>query len=230
MSKIEFNRWWEFYLVRYLLGTMVGAIISYLLCVHFTKQVGIPFEMCSFLEKTTDLEKSANQFFFLGLGFVYCYVSSAPILIFHASRHSFKSKYLINVFYVLLLLFCISLFFIKETNLYYSIIGLIFILIIQLFFIVKSLVSKNKRTIRMNKRITYKREELSKRKGRKIYIETYKHLREHGNAFFIVILEITLGLILYQIDSPEILIACLFLWILPGAYIWQFGNYLESHL
>jgi hypothetical protein len=230
MSKIESNRWWEFYLVRYLLGTMVGAIISYLLCIHYLEQLGLPYEMYSFLEKISDLDKSSNQILFLGLGFVYCYISSAPILVLHASRHSSKINYLAHVLYGILLIGCIALFFVKETNLSYSIISLLLILTIQLLLIFKSLVSKNKRTIRLNKRITCKREELKKRKGREIYIETYKHLREHGNAFFIVTLEITLGLILYQIDSPEILIACLFLWILPGAFIWQFGNYLESNL
>lgn len=232
MSKIESNRWWEFYLVRYLLGSMVGAIISYLLCVHFTKQEGLPFEMSSLLEKITDIEKSANQIFFLGLGFVFCYISSAPILVLHASRFSFvtiKKKYSLLILYVILIAaeLIFDSFIPKIVHQISSIILCLVFLILQIYLVINNF---NLSNVGSNKNLTYKRESLDKNTGRETYIETYKHLREHGNAFFIVILEITLGLILYQIETPEILIACLFFWILPGAFIWHFGNFLESKL
>jgi hypothetical protein len=231
MYKIESNRWWEFYLVRYLLGSMVGAIISYLLCLHFTKQVGIPIEIGSFLEKITDVDKSANQIFFLGLGFVYCYISSAPILVLHACRFSEESKIKFCDSVLLVIIIGVTFWCQKDSTTRYQPIALIVFIIIILWQFFKLRNSHNNyNTIIKNKNLTCQRELTENYTGRKTYIETYKHLREHGNAFFIVILEITLGLILYQIETPELLIACIFLWILPGAYIWQFGNFLETNL
>lgn len=63
--------------------------------------------------------------------------------------------------------------------------------------------------------------------GSSEYVESYKHLREHANAFLIVLFEAALGLILYFSESLFTSIAVLVLWISPAAIIWFFGNLLE---
>ena len=63
-----------------------------------------------------------------------------------------------------------------------------------------------------------------------VYLESYKHLREHGNTFLIIIFEILLAILLYQIKDLTTFTIVIVLWILPAAFIWQFGNFLESKL
>jgi hypothetical protein len=60
----------------------------------------------------------------------------------------------------------------------------------------------------------------------KEYIESYRHLREHGNAFFIALLELLLGAALFY--SPVSWAVVLMLWITPAAGVWFFGTFLES--
>ena len=87
------SRWWEFYLVRYLLGTMVGSFISYMLFDHFIS-LGNNSDLKITLSKLLDIDKAYSQLFFLGVGFVFCYISSAPILVMHATRMKYKDKYI----------------------------------------------------------------------------------------------------------------------------------------
>lgn len=76
------NRWWEYYLVRYFVGTVIGAVIMVLL----TGKSGAPY--AGFLATLVDFKESA----FLGvslvaaLGFAFCYISSSPVLTFHTTR------------------------------------------------------------------------------------------------------------------------------------------------
>ncbi len=60
----------------------------------------------------------------------------------------------------------------------------------------------------------------------KEYVESYRHLREHGNAFFIVLLEFLLGSVLFYSSLPWGVV--LMLWILPAVGVWYFGTRLES--
>ncbi len=76
------NRWWEYYVVRYFVGSVLGAVI-----ILFLKaQPNLPLQ--SSLAALGDFKDST----FLGvsliasLGFAFCYVASAPILTLHATR------------------------------------------------------------------------------------------------------------------------------------------------
>jgi hypothetical protein len=62
------------------------------------------------------------------------------------------------------------------------------------------------------------------------YVESYRHLREHGNAFSILFLEFALGLVL--VAAPRLLVAVLamVLWLLPSTCSWYIGCLLESKL
>ena len=58
------------------------------------------------------------------------------------------------------------------------------------------------------------------------YVESYRHLREHGNAFFIALLELLLGVALFYSPVPWGVI--LMLWIFPTAGVWLFGTLLDN--
>ena len=62
------------------------------------------------------------------------------------------------------------------------------------------------------------------------YVESYRHLREHGNALAILALEFLLTLILVSAPSLQLATLALFFWILPSIYSWFIGALLESRL
>ncbi len=59
------------------------------------------------------------------------------------------------------------------------------------------------------------------------FIESYKHLREHGNAFFILLMELVLALVLFSVEKTHIALLMALLWIAPACFVWFLGTYLE---
>lgn len=67
------------------------------------------------------------------------------------------------------------------------------------------------------------------------YIETYRHLREHGNSAFIFVLEIILASLIYQVLTSdttntshlENIGGLVFIWSLPALFIHLAGQHLE---
>ena len=68
--------------------------------------------------------------------------------------------------------------------------------------------------------------------------DSYRHLREHGNSFFIVLLEIVLGVTLFGIGrylvgdssaSKRMLsyIVVLLVWIIPAVFVWLIATVFE---
>jgi len=62
------------------------------------------------------------------------------------------------------------------------------------------------------------------------YITSYRHLREHGNAFMIVLLEVILAYALYTSPSETLTVVILGLWIAPAAMVWFLATGLESRM
>lgn len=70
------------------------------------------------------------------------------------------------------------------------------------------------------------------------YVESYKHIREHGNSFLIVLFQFLLAYPIFALvsrarDPAEVignLIILVIAWIFPASFIWMFGNKLENHL
>jgi hypothetical protein len=81
--------------------------------------------------------------------------------------------------------------------------------------------------------------DLAKRRGtdeaeRGGIVDSYRHLREHGNALSIVVLEIVLGAALIRVASVAsddtklpLLALVLAVWVLPGALVWFVGTLIE---
>lgn len=241
------SRWWEFNLVRYFLGTLVGSFIVYLVFNHFVdnldqKNYSYIWEKLSVLQT---LKEKYNQLFYLGAGFVFCYVASSPILVFHATRlrkqKCFKLEDFLmhlvlgaNIFLICIVLLSNFITFLQPLECF-ILLAFILFTVFQILLLNNAVQKENdviKRYVRLtkNRETTNFKSKANEPNGRSTYVESYKHLREHGNAFFIVILEIILGLFLYHIETTELTIMCIVIWITPGALIWFFGNYLEKSL
>src|SRR5271157_3260791 len=76
-------RWWEFYAVRYAMGTVVGAVAFSFLCSQRQETQSLLFG--TFASNAISLE-TPRLILLAVYGSIYCYIASAPILVFHASR------------------------------------------------------------------------------------------------------------------------------------------------
>ena len=67
--------------------------------------------------------------------------------------------------------------------------------------------------------------------------DSYRHLREHGNSFFIVLLEILFGILIFAVShvwgpNPDearffLVIGVVFFWIVPAVLVWTAATLLE---
>lgn len=245
MSKENNNsRWWDFYLVRYMIGTIVGSIILYLLLYKFHEVNLLGSGITKVLKEIIQLDSSIGLIILITGGLAICYVSSSPILILHATRLWFlpnRYKEKVNnkgttiplamgiCFFILGILLASVIYYFYHISPITGTICLIILCPFSLFLFFW--LSEHNRDIQRKMKYRY----FSLVKAREEnpineYSESYKHLREHGNAFFIVLFEILLGLALFQVKKPYEVIAVLAVWIIPPTLIWFFGNYLEGYL
>lgn len=240
MNEKNDNHWWEFYGVRYAQGTVVGAMIVFFL-----------FSQNEALKKLLFLPTDPKDFGMPHLillavyGLAYCYIASAPILIMHAGRGLlFKSLTSVNPYRGVLWVLAPSLlasaiyFFINTPYKKAEILAVfIFVMLIMLqVHIVYSIFRTSwHETIDYYIAIVKKRNE-HKDSG---YVESYKHIREHGNSFLIVAFQFFLAIPIFVfVSQPTIasedviqhLLVIVLLWVLPAATIWFFGNKLENNL
>ncbi len=86
------GRWWESYLVRYFVGTLIGSVIVAALALELAPMLksilmtkgASPDKAAESLERLAASPAAAIIWIIAGLAF--CYVSSAPITVFHATR------------------------------------------------------------------------------------------------------------------------------------------------
>lgn len=238
------SNWWEFYGVRYAQGTVVGALITFFL---FSQSPALSHLL---LMPAENKDFGMPHLILLAAyGLTYCYISSAPILILHAGRGlifktisnptpSKNSLYRIAAWLILSILpvifVCAASSDINAVEVgglwaYTAIISFEIITLASIFH------------FKWNETKNYYLRTIDKRKklGECGYVESYKHIREHGNSFLIVFFEFMLAAPIFLfVSQPEIdkeeairhLCLLIFPWIIPAATIWMFGNKLESNL
>lgn len=247
-SSSEKGNWWEFYFVRYFVGTVTGmGLVAFL---NFDADSPLQGKI---LPNLTDISKLdfAHSIVLGAIGLAFCYIASAPILTLHALRGVFTAKWndptikntYIKVGYaeILTLLVVVGLslmavhFFITSfpnknnpSLAILSLSGVAAIFGLQAFLFIVSLLSEKNYIFEYYKSLATsrakKKDETNKHSE---YIESYKHLREHGNAFFILLMEIIFTLAIYAIENPAHAIIILLLWISPACFVWFLGTYLE---
>jgi hypothetical protein len=229
------SKWWEYYTVRYFVGTVIGAV----LVVFINSEPGSPFEA-----RVTVLEAS-KETSFLGvglvaaLGFAFCYIASAPVLTLHAARahlrHAaikaapFKFALVLATSSVLAIIGIGRILPFNVAVIAGLIVGLQVGLILLVVITRFAVVEKFYRQLAAA-RANAAREKSQPQTPGLEYITSYRHLREHGNAFMIVLLEGVLAYILVNSATQRCAVFVLALWLLPAATAWLFGTVLESRL
>ncbi|MDY6891810.1 MAG: hypothetical protein SVU24_09530 [Pseudomonadota bacterium] len=164
-----------------------------------------------------------------GLG--YCYIASAPALVVHATRRQLLSEdgkacckvlFFTAVFIIPLVawLGCSS-----AAAAWAVLFSAALLIVKQLCLLVVEYRQKDK--------IISFYESLHRARQRpKISLDSYRHLREHGNAFFIVVLELmflAVALSVFKLfGAHPYWPALLVLWITPGAAVYFLGHRIES--
>lgn len=180
---VDQNNWWEFYIVRYAAGTIFGSLLFYAVASNsFLKPMLFGFEEA----------KDSSKLVYLGLlgfyGLAFCYIASAPILVFHATRfyhqntaHSVIAKSIAAALFLVtgVLFYCFS------NSLVYALIGpVVLTLMVGQFFLVYKTINSSNENFAFYQKLTSARNSVDPE-----LLLSYKHLREHGNSFFIILME-----------------------------------------
>ncbi len=172
------------------------------------------------------------------LGLTYCYVVSAPILTMHSLRaeidFSLKKLWTINGALIALLstafglvAYCVMKI---DGSLFHgmSMIPVVMVLALQLVLIGSA--ARN----RFARVTAYSFQTASERAVARPYVaeyvESYRHLREHGNSFMLVILVILFTMATLSLRNLQQVAILVFVWIAPAALTWLLGMLLESRL
>ena len=282
------NRWWENYLVRYLMPSIAGmAIMNWL-----GSTAGEEFQALLLLpSEVSDIDAPVLTLLFL-YGNLFCYIASYPVLSFHATRvldfvdTKWPSRPLLDGYLVtsgLTIIAFIAALYLPSEYRYWTAFALAALFSsIQLSRLymglhdqilvagLKGTVSPifgfayalaRRRGVPEETTTTTSRpttassaptgqdadddeeeeEKIRKEKKRRIrwrpeLIDTYRHLREHGNSAFIFLLELTLAALVYCVISKEgqlpyqqlsavgILLA---IWAIPSMFVHLVGQHLE---
>lgn len=230
-------QWIETYVIRYTIGTIFGAVIIYLLCSRHPNLIPLLLGV-----GVTKIENS-HMLLLLAYGLCFCYIASGPVLILHAGRFYLqlaetfsKCHRIFNNFLLLLVPFLLSLGYILIGS--YSFLDINFwgiflasyILCGQYFVIWHILNYKNDLYNFYEKlsdaRTNNKNQEL---------VNSYRKLKDHGNAFMILFCELALGMLFEWTNSLDEIsnfasLILLLLWIVPSAAIWVGATSIELNL
>lgn len=202
------HRWWEGYLVRYLIGMPIGVVCVVVLSVVIADRAGGDEWSQRVLEGFWAAD-AVKGLALLVAGGLYCYLASAPITVIHASR-MFNNKWFYRlpryIYYLVAVLLLggvlVGIFFRIWLEYWLVVLMLPGLLIMINQWICVFHMSPNNTTAQEEFRDFYWRlscaRSLSKESGpvRKDFRESYTHLREHSNSIFIVILELSMTALL----------------------------------
>ncbi|PSW44492.1 hypothetical protein CTM70_01665 [Photobacterium phosphoreum] len=232
------GNWWEFYFIRYFIGSVFGAFI--ILAIMFHPDAGMNEVFLDSLTIKDATLKDISSSILIGLlflGTAFCYVASAPILVAHTLRYRFTYSWSTNgvmkrwiIIFSLFAGLSYALWHVLSFSLQRGVLILpaLFFVFIQLVMLVLCVKPSNRDIFGFYKKLAKDRanQDIDKQE----YTESYRHLREHGNAFLILICESALGMALFACNSLNEMIIVLFIWLLPVMPIWFVATYLESRL
>ena len=223
------NKWWEQYYVRYFVGTVIGAVI--LLALREFAMVAAGFAKVVPLATVSALGITA----FTAAGLAYCYIASAPILVLHSLRGGLG--FFNPPGWVALIVYLCAFLGIPAAGLAAAVhigsraaLGWILVVGIMLAQLVAIVVAQRRRFQEI--RVFYDRLVKARRNERREgtdYCDSYRHMREHGNAVSIVILEVLVGVALATASSELQLVSMLVLWLAPAGYVWFVATVIEFH-
>jgi hypothetical protein len=227
------GKWIDKYLLRYGPASLFGAFI---LAYFYWKRREVGF--------TADLhlDKIGQATVFLFGGFLIAYLASAPVLVCHFGRYLYLSKKYEKkrrvVAWVLLpVLIGLIAFMLTRAGLDPGL-AIWASCAISMWVLVATLSAmayyRRDELYQFYKQLSAKR----KLESNSEFIESYRTLREHGNAFYVIYWELLLALIavaglkLYNVTDfggavVFVLLVC-FLWITPAIIAWSVAGHLET--
>jgi len=228
MENSNNSRWWETYLVRYITGSVVGAVIVY--------QILIAADVSKAIHPPQWHELKAEALVMLGLvGFAYCYLASAPITFLHAIRVGGEGTSYANILLPMMLIASVPVLLMFLMNPIAantdSALLILFIVVAFIWMLFNLNLVKYRGWAKSYDDLVSARNNKLKRSAE--FVDSYRHLREHGNAFYIVILELMLAMPLYVFALHKnwfLFVVTISIWLIPGAICWYLGNALESFM
>lgn len=229
------SRWWEYYAVRYFIGTVIGAIAV----VAFNEVSASPMRGTLFPALSNFKDAGAQHILvILALGLTYCYIASAPILALHALRGEIeftgRKKFTVSsllfgaCFIALATVGCLALNVVSGTLGFWAMLLVAGVLALQIALLISAFTGNFSRVVSYYSELSKAR--ASTDPTTREYVESYRHLREHGNAFAIALLEVCLAVAIISAPTIPKLVVLVFLWVTPAAFVWIIGTVLESRL
>jgi hypothetical protein len=245
------RRWWEFYFVRYAMGTVIGGVLFYVLCrASPTFRSGDDPVLVQFLQLPEDPSQltTPHLLLLLAYGLTYCYIASAPILVFHAARFGLVKHVNCWTFGSILSAAIVaggatwigaSLGMLASPVTFFILAFAPLVLwIAQIFAVSWALTSE---------RVVYESyQTLDKERGKRTstFRDSYRHLREHGNSFFIVLCELIFACALSLAGTGSLqvrplvtplgyavaLLIIIGLWVIPSTLVWWVATRIELNL
>lgn len=232
MSEPRNSRWWEYYAVRYFVGTVFGAGIV----VFLTEYQSSPLK--GFLSKIVAVNGTEFKDItvFASIGFAYCYVASSPILTLHTLREYIHLSHLREHVWrwpVALALgaattWAVATYWLSCLYLVGYLVASLLVFIIGLQLVLAATAVFNRFAIVRAFYEGLSAARASKARRATEYVESYRHLREHGNAFSILLMEAILGFILANMPTANAAMLVLVVWVVPACTSWLVGTALES--
>jgi hypothetical protein len=216
------NRWWEHYALRYLVPTMTGMLLLRWLQLNtkgFFSHMLPPAGTLSNAAYTFEKISTAELLIWMGSGFTFAYIASLPILAFHASRSIDANPKLHRAFRALseplpatflLVASTAALVAVKHVQALQALVEgcdwqFAALLPVAFFSFVQAI--RLWRVGREESMAASFAERLATARSTAAtssllarandYVTSYRHLREHGNVAFIVILQIALTALLH---------------------------------
>lgn len=172
------NRWWENYLARYLVGTGYGVI-----CLLLVEGKHHLFSQnLSYFSLSESQDSALKWIVLLSAGFTSCYISSGILMFTHFTRGAVRSRSVNALLALSLNALALPLYYFEFTKGLGAIIPLLVLLFTQGGYYLWVRIFKDGGAFEYYKKLAEKRT-LANRG----YVESYRHLREHGNAYMIVL-------------------------------------------
>jgi len=171
------------------------------------------------------------------LGFAFCYVASAPILTLHATRAHLRLSVLKIrwLSYAAALLIPTAIVTVAAWRAFSwpvaiavgLILGTQIGLVIAAVFTNFSDIESYYRSLATGRSNASTKKDEPASPGME-YVTSYRHVREHGNAFGILLLELVLAGALHDLCNSSSIAWLLIAWLFPAPFAWVVGTVLES--
>lgn len=221
--------------MRYALGVGIGTPVVALLWKTYANALSPHVRIPSPFAGTI------SALLWAAAGMAYCYVASVPMLTLHSTRRLLRR----TPFSVYMLFFSLTAILIIAAVLDIALFDKVIVLQIAGFCALISIACAQLVSIMLVLKDPSETHHFYDQLGlsRKLhpdYVESYRHMREHGNSISIVLCELLLAFVLWSLKpipsagNSTALVArvgiILGVWLAPASLVWLIGSSLERHL